>query len=632
MKSGTDFNIIVNVPENAHICSDNRIYIVQEKRYYSDLKYNMDKKVWIGKYIGSSQMHPNDNYKELFPETIREIDHLSLPTYVKRVGIYAAALSICTNNGLYDDLITCFGPQMANLIMDYASYSIITKSNAAKDFSLEMEDKMLFLDKAYSDTWIDEKIYDVINDNQIQAFKNAWLNHFKKKDLSNTWICIDGSNNNCEADIDEAEKGKAKLHKNIDIISFIYAVTDNGKPIISQIYRGSRVDKQALKEMIESLISFGISPKGIILDRGFCDDECVSSLKSKNYNFVIMMKENINAFKVMMKTHKDEIKFSWKNALGNGLYGTTDTVKLFGSSEEESLCALIWDAKNATDRTDYFVDELLETIERCNSDISNGYFPEIPSKFKKYLSIERKKGKSLLIVNDDDIQNEMISKGYYGLISSMNLSAKEINDVYDLRDCSEKQYSIMKSQLGNHVFRAHQMHGISVCETIAFVASVIRYEIQTAGKSLKPKLDTNKVVKELNFITMNLMGSNTYRVIHNQSKRQKDIMALLKIDDSTLDRIAEYETKRLNKIAVSPIHTMSDDNIDTSVETRKISGIPEGSKAKVKTTKKSSDVKKGPGRPKGSKNKKVKRGPGRPKGSKNKRKPGRPRKMSNDKK
>ena len=49
---------------------------------------------------------------------------------------------------------------------------------------------------------------------------------------------------------------------------------------------------------------------------------------------------------------------------------------------------------------------------------------------------------------------------------------------------------------------------------------------------------------------------------------------------------------------------------------------PYGSSKKAKKT----AAKRGPGRPKGSKNKK--RGPGRPKGSKNKRGPGRPRKSS----
>lgn len=90
---------------------------------------------------------------------------------------------------------------------------------------------------------------DTINDNQIQAFKNSWMKRFSNDELSNVWLCVDGSNDNCEADIDKAEHGNAKSHKNIDLISFLYVVTETGVPVTSQIYRGSRVDSQAIKEM-----------------------------------------------------------------------------------------------------------------------------------------------------------------------------------------------------------------------------------------------------------------------------------------------------------------------------------------------------------------------------------------------
>lgn len=42
------------------------------------------------------------------------------------------ALSIGKSTGIYDDLVKYPGPENANLIMDYAVYSIVTKSNAAK--------------------------------------------------------------------------------------------------------------------------------------------------------------------------------------------------------------------------------------------------------------------------------------------------------------------------------------------------------------------------------------------------------------------------------------------------------------------------------------------------------------------
>lgn len=637
MKRGTDYNVLVDIPEGAHRCSDNRVYVVLEKRYYKDLKFNMDNRAWLGKAVSDTQMHPNDTYKHLYPENLKSVAHLNLPTYVKRVGMYAASLAIGEQTGLYEDLVNSFGPRSANLIMDYATYSILTKSNAAKDFETEMSDKMLFLGEAYSDSWINDQFNDVINDNQIQAFKNAWLKRFSKDELANVWICIDGSNDNCEADIDEAEKGKAKSHKNIDIISFLYAVTETGVPVISQIYRGSRVDSQAVKEMIAIMSGFGITPKGFILDRGFCDESCIRLLLGEKHDYVIMMKENINGFQKLLEKYQDEIRLKWKYAIGHGLFGTSDRVKLFKRSSLESDVSIIWDGKNGVDRISYLIDGVMDAIEKVGSDIKNGSIPTIPGKYSAYIRVVPKGESYELETIDDAIQADIQSKGFHGLITSKPMTAKAANDIYDLRDCSEKQYSLMKTQLGDSVFRANNMHRIAVREVIAFAASIIRHRIMRKCRDTRPSIDTNNAIKELNLINMNLIGNDRYQVIHNQCKRQKEIMKLLGITVENLDHIAAYETERFNRRMVHPVQTLAAASPEEQKETKVIRGVPEGSGAKGKGSRKStmepsekqspeSNIKRGPGRPKGSKNKPKsenanatpKRGPGRPKGSKNK--------------
>ena len=654
MRNGTDYNVLVDIPEGAHRCADNRVYIVLEKRYYEDLQYNMDSRAWLGKAVSDKQMHPNNNYKTMFPEKLKSVGHINLPIYIKRMGIYAASLAIGEHNGLYESLVACFGPRSANLIMDYAAYSIHTKSNVAKDFETEMADQMLFLDKPYSDSWIQGQFDNVITENQIQAFKISWLNRFSEKDMANVWICIDGSNDDCTADIDEAEKGKAKSHKNTNIISFLYAVTETGTPIISQIYRGSRVDNQALKEMIAIITDYGLKPKGIILDRGFCDEKCIRYLRDNNYDFVIMMKDNNNGFQELLSKYQDEIKLKWKYAIGKGLFGASDEVRLFKNSDLKVNASLIWDAKNGIDRSSYLIDELMHTIQEAEAAVTNGKQPDIPNKYKPYLEIYSDNNETAIIVHEEKIQAEIQAKGFYALICSKPMFAEEANSVYDLRDSSEKQYSLMKTQLGDYIFRAHNMHRIAVREIIAFVASIIRHDLMEKCRLAKPLIDTNTAIKELNLINMNLIGNGQYKVIHNQCKRQKEILGLLGISSADLDHIAAYETDRINGKTVFPVHTLeAHDDTEAQKETQKIKGIPAGSMARGKGSKSMSNsseeelisslaIKRRPGRPKGSKNNpesetkdpNVKRGPGRPKGSKNKprqsditiekRKPGRP--------
>ena len=641
MRNGTDYNVLVDIPKGAHRCADNRVYVVLEKRYYEDLRFNMDSRAWIGKAVNDTQMHPNNTYKSLYPDRLRSVGHINLPIYVKHMGMYAAALAIGEETGLYEDLVQNLGPRSANLVMDYAVYSILTKSNAAKDFEAAMSDQMLFLEKAYSDSWVGEQFENVINDNQLYAFKNAWLKRFKKEDLSNVWICIDGSNDNCEAEIDEAEKGKAKSRKNIDIISFLYAVTDTGVPVISQVYRGSRVDSQALKEMMAAITGFGVNPRGVILDRGFCDEGCIRLLSDNHYDFVIMMKEKTSGFQELLEKYQCEIRLRWKYALGHGLFGVSDKVRPFKNSKLELDTALIWDGKNGVDRISYLIDEVMETIQGAEDAIASGYYPNIPEKYKSFIQVSPCDDGLELIVREDAIQTELQAKGFYGLVCSKQMTAKEANAVYDLRDSSEKQYSLMKTQLGNSVYRVHSMHKIQVRETIAFVASIIRHALMRKCRDIKPFIDTNTAIKELNLINMNLIGDEHYKVIHNQCRRQKELMRRLGIAPESLDHIASYETTRYKGRTVYPVQSLSSDkNPEDDTKTIKIKGLPEGSSAKGKGSRKSETSltmenipeparKRGPGRPKGSRNKPkqtdqeppVKRKPGRPKGSKNKPKP-----------
>lgn len=641
MRNTYDLNIVVPIPEDAHICSDHRVYVVTQRRYYPDLKYNMDRRMWIGKAISDTHMHPNNTYKYNFPDKLSDITHLNLPVYHKKIGMYAVALSIGKNTGIYDDLVTYLGPENANLVMDYAVYSIITRSNAAKNFSEEMAGRMQFLKQAYSDSWIYDKISNDITDDHVQAFKNAWLQRFDSGKLKDVWVCVDGSNNDCRTDIDEAEKGNAKSHRNVDIISFMYAVTEDGTPVYSQVYRGGRVDSKAVISMVEQLKGYHVNPKGLDLDRGFCDENTIRLLKKNGFRYVIKLKENTAGFQTLLNQYGSDLKFNWDYALGHSLYGTGKAVKVFKTGSLDEYCVLIWDAKNGGMRTDYLVDGVLDTIHNAQEVIRSGNDPTIPAKYSSYVKVVEKDGTYCLEINKELLQKDMNEKGYNGLICSEKMPASEAARIYGLRDSSEKQYAILKTQLGGNTFRAHTMHGITVREMIAFTASVIRNEILKACMSVKPRLDTNKVIKELDLISMDLQPDGDYKVYDHLSRKQKEILNLFNLEKEDLDHIASFENKRIHNEMYSPIQSLKqEDTSDNKGNTARIKGIPDGSKAIGKYAKtpekkptgkkrgrpKKDEVKRGPGRPPGSKNKpkesneseKTRRGRGRPKGSKNK--------------
>ena len=399
MKRGYFTNIIVPIPEGAHICGDQRVYLDRTKKYYPELRYNMNDRLWLGKAISETEMHPNETYRENYPEIFASLPHLNLPIYVKRVGMYAAVLKIGEECGVYTDLIKYLGPRSANLIMDYAVYSICTRE-------AEMQDNVLFLGRTYSDSWIGVQFNEEITEDQIQAFKWAWLTRFNEETLKGVWICVDGTNDDCDTE------GKAKSHTSSDIVSFLWAVTENGVPLFSMVYRGSRVDCKAIKEMITLVTAHHIHPKGVILDRGFCDYECITMLQENHLHFVVMMKEKTNGFQELLGMFRDKVKFSWTYALGNGLYGAAGDIKVFSSHELKLHAALIWDAKNGVERTDYLIDGIMEAVNQCHQAISEGRKPVIPQKYQGYISLNETE--TDVVVDEKKLQPELLEKGFYG--------------------------------------------------------------------------------------------------------------------------------------------------------------------------------------------------------------------------
>jgi len=473
--------------------------------------------------------------------------------------------------------------------MDYALYSIVTKTNVAKNLEASMRKHMLFLGKAYSDTWIDERFDKDITDDQVTGFKHSWVSRFKRDRLSCVWLCTDGSNDDCNADIPQAEKGKAKSRKNTNLVSFLYTVTEDGTPVFSKVNRGGKVDSTAFQEQIRKLKEFELMPKGVILDRGFCKSKTIREMQDKRFDFVIKLIESTKGFKKLLSDFGHKIKYKWDYALGNRMYGTGEKVQVFTSDKLQAHCVLVWDARNGGQRIDCFVDGLQDAIAQAEESINQGLVPSVPDKYKNYLEVKDNNGRVELSVNTELIQSEMDNKGFFGLLCSKPYSAKEAINIYNIRDSSETQYSIMKTQLGYNVFRVQQWHRIEVREAIAFTASIIRNEMLKVCKTNKK--DLNKVIQELEMMTLNLSAAGSYSFNFDELMgKQKDILDMFGLTQEMLSNIAEYETKRVRGETVNPIQTLKlakKDSPKSTTEVKKtvINDLPPDSKARGKGAK-----------------------------------------------
>ena len=479
--------------------------------------------------------------------------------------------------------------------------------------------------------------------------------------------CIDGSNNNCQSEnVDYAEYGESKSHIHVPIYSYMYAVNAmDGTPVSYRLYRGGRIDSKAFIEFISFLRSYKIEVQGVILDRGFCDIDCFRLIIDSHYKYVIKMKEHNHGFQEMVKRYGQSIKMQAEYALGNGLYGDCGKGRLFKKYDLESDMVIVYDSENGVQRANYLIDSVNGEVARLQKISDNpdskekivvdklcrkyiqkiviedevkwkrqGRLPNNTSedtRKKIHLEIERLQRESLnpdnipdLVVNPEfvpfikkevlkshviwkvdkeKLQEEVDKKGFFVLACSSVKTAKEGVELYSLRDVAEKQYMILKSQLGYYISRSHSTNGTESRHLCGFVAGIIRNELRKICDDIK--YDENTAIREMNFLCIERMANNVYVVIHNANQRQLKLLEKLRLIENDLSCIAEEETNKALGKLYNQVHRITKRSLDQSTEKK-----DEGKSTKLEKKEKeqpNQDVEKpksNRGRKKGSKNKK----------------------------
>lgn len=634
----------IPIPENCYINnSDGRVFIMKR-----DAR-NVRKRTVIGHATSDHTMHPNDTFRFLYPSLWQEnYGDDSVQPHELHAGLYAATLGIGYKTGLYPILHQVYGPLFGNAIMDYAMYSILSRSDTTQLYTDTMADQVLYADKVYSDSWYSELFSDKMTPDLNHRFRLEWLRQCAKDGDDKVWISIDGSNNDCNVRNSElSDRGKAKSHTPSRIVSYMWAVSaSNGRPVTWYVNDGSVSDSKAF-HLIEALLkSAGISIEGVIIDRGFCSHDIIRTLQEDGRDYVLMLKADTVGHTAMMTEYAETIRWNVRYAINDsGIFGITDSKQLFSQHKDTAYVSLFYDASNGTDRSITLIRKVRTAERDAAKAIAEGKKPSIPHELKAYLSVIEEGTSYKVAYNYDAWQNAINCKGFSSIASSTDPGPAETNRRYHLRDASEKQFMVMKSQMGYDVTRVHSDDSIKSRFAVCFISAIIRSEMMTSCKSLG--YDTNRMIRELNRITFVMMLNGTYESISNHTIRQKQLLKELGITENDFPVFAQDVNARFTSAVNSQIRRLADDpkrnqrkkpgpvpkkKASEESKPKRGPGRPKGSKNKKTLEREAAlaaqndpPVKRGPGRPKGSKNKPktdtVKRGPGRPKGSKNKPKP-----------
>ena len=547
---------VVNVPEGAIVRSNRIVLWTIEKRYSKTNQYNNDVRRQIGKALEAdrTKMFPNDNYKELFPDSYNECIGPNLSPSWQSIGLYTVLKFISGKLPLYDCLYKAFGKEDTDLILDYAMYCIAYESSVSQHFEKEMADKALFSEKLRSDSYLSGFFKNNLAQEKIDLFLNLWAPAIiKHKGIRKMYANVDGSNDDCtSSSSDMAEKGHSKSGKGKNIINVMYTVAPDGTPISFIQYRGSVVDSVAMQWVIKYAHSLKLKLQGFCIDRGFCGKEIADYIKQANFNYVMMLTDNVDSYTDAVAEIGGDIRNNIDKWLfDNELFADTVEKPLFKKDKDNSYIHIFYDCAKAGATTTALLRNIRKAIGEASRTLKNGKLPVIPANMQKYFGFRQGTGPKTLEYYPKHIQDAIDAKGFFGLATSRKMSALEAHEIYSSRDASEKQYMVMKSEIGLDTYRVGKDPSIRGKQFIAFVAGILRNEILLASKEMleekanPARYSTMAIIKELQRIQIKRMPGDVYALVMNLSARDEFMLKHLGLCTKDLDKVVKDQNLRL---------------------------------------------------------------------------------------
>ena len=151
----------------------------------------------------------------------------------------------------------------------------------------------------------------------------------------------------------------------------------------------------------------------------------------------------------------------------------------------------------------------------------------------------------LAMENSDAIEEEIRLCGYFCIVTSRKMTAKEALELYKSRDESEKLFKSDKTYLGNGAIRVQTDEAADAKIFIEFVALIIRNKIYTSLKdavledeSKANYMNVPAAIKELEKIEMIRQTSGEYRLDHAVTATQKAILKAFQMDAAYVQKEA----------------------------------------------------------------------------------------------
>ena len=177
--------------------------------------------------------------------------------------------------------------------------------------------------------------------------------------------------------------------------------------------------------------------------------------------------------------------------------------------------------------------------------------------FEKYFNLHYDEKSQAFILPEERcsvVERELDLAGYFCIVTSEKMSAKEAIELYKSRDVSEKLFRGDKSYLGNKSIRVYSEESARAKIFVEFVAMIVRCKMYIKLKEEMKKLDKKlnymtvpAAIKELEKIEMVRQLDNIYRLDHAVTANQKVILKAFGLDANSIKYFASELSKELKE-------------------------------------------------------------------------------------
>lgn len=508
-------------------------------------------------------MRPNESFKRLYPllwdEAFGKAARMPLQL---GIGTFALTLAASWDNGLYACVTSAYGVERGNAIMDWCAYMIVDRSNAAQLFADRMSREVLFSERPHGDSWYANLFGHELTGDMHDEFRMLWLRAALGGEGAEVWLCIDGSNDDCQsADDDLAEFGRNKTgRRNKRMLGYITAVrATDGEPLTWFASPGGKVDCKAFQKIMVFLASYGVRVAGAIVDRGFCTPEVVRTLRRLGKDFVIMLPHDTLAFKSALKDLADEVRWEPKALVdGVGTFGASAESRIWAKHRDTAHVSLLFDGVSGAEASSRLIARAVSAMEAARAACEAGRRPKVEPSLKKIVvasseDVEGEDGRTRTVwsveYDYDAWSDALAAKGFWALATSTDMGARRAHELYRLRDSSEKVFATWKSQLGCDVARSWRAPAIESRMACCFIASVIRHRI--SAESRAEGHDTNRVIRKSDRVEVIQLKDGRYSLVRDVQGIVADVYARLGVTTETLEDLARDYNVRI----MGPCHS-----------------------------------------------------------------------------